>query len=39
MKITNKEREMMFMKDKFGLPLNKAIEAKSTSRYGALSQH
>lgn len=32
-------RETGFMKDKFGLPLNKAIQAKSPKKYGALLQH
>lgn len=32
-------REIAFMKDKFGLPLNPALKAKSPKKYGALSQH
>ena len=32
------ERERMFMKDKHGLPMNKALKGK-TGNYGALAQH
>lgn len=33
------ERERQFMKDKHGLPLNKAIEAKKPKKYGVFAQH
>ncbi len=33
------ERDHMFMKDKFGLPLNPAIQGKSSKTYGVLKQH
>lgn len=33
------ERERLFMRDKFGLPLNSAIKSKEVKKYGVLSQH
>jgi hypothetical protein len=33
------EKERLFMRDKFGLPLNKAIQSKKTKKYGALAQY
>ena len=33
------EKKLRFMTDKFGLPLNKAILAKSGKKFGALGQY